>query len=61
MIDQNDRGRLAYIYTLVICSLTTVFSLADPPQGLWQILFHIVLPISLVIVSGWQLIKLRRD
>jgi len=48
------------MYTLVAASVMTVFALADPPHGVWRILYDIVLPISLVVVSAWQLFKIRR-
>ncbi len=60
MTDKKARERIVWIYLLVSNTISTAFSLADPPQKMGRVLFHLVLPIILVAISAWQLLANQR-
>ncbi len=60
MMDKNDINRFAYIYVLVASGIIVVTSLTDPAHSFSRKLFDVALSISLVTVSAWQLLKMRK-
>ncbi len=60
MMDKDKRERIAYIYVLVTSGIIVVTSLTDPAHSFWRKVFDVALSNSLVTVSAWQLLKMRK-